>query len=474
MHRLHSTSTSTSVKRAMTTSSIQPSAPQHGGPVQVFYQKPGAARRPVVARGEGIYLWDTTGKRYIDGSSGPIAVNIGHGNVRVAEAARQQMAQVSYASRFFFENDANTQLADLVTAHAGPGFERAFFVSGGSEASESAIKLARQYAVVSGQASRWKVISRNPSYHGATLGAVAISGDFVSERMYGPMTRPMPKVGAPLSYRIPAGHTAHSYALACAEELAQTIEREGPDSVLAFILEPVGGLATGALVATDAYHQRVREICTQYGVLLIHDEVMCGVGRAGTFLASHHWGQHLPDMVTLAKGLASGYTPLGAVLASQKMVQAVADAGGFMHGYTYSSNPLSCAIGLAAVQETLEQQLPANAMVMGARLRERLTEVQARRKVLGDVRGRGLLMAVEIVKNRETQETFPAQVQAIQRLVALAMERGLLLYARRTAEGQFGEWLMVAPPLTITPAQVDELVQILNDTLAAFEAEVGL
>lgn len=443
----------------------------HGGPVQVFYQKPGTARRPVVARGDGIYLWDTEGKRYIDGSSGPIAVNLGHGNARIAQAARQQMEQVSYASRFFFENDANRQLADMVTGQAGPGLERAFFVSGGSEATESAIKLARQYAVLSGQASRWKVISRNPSYHGATLGAVAISGDFVSERMYGPMIRPMPKVGAPFTYRIPQGHTAETYALACAEELEQAISREGEETVLAFILEPVGGLATGALVAHDVYHQRVRDICTRHGVLLIHDEVMSGIGRAGKFLASHYWPQARPDIVTLAKGLAAGYTPLGAVLASASMVDVIAQAGGFMHGYTYSSNPLSCAIGLAAVSETLERHLPDNAAAMGLRLGQRLREVQQRRRVLGDVRGRGLLMAIEIVKNRDTQETFAANDQTIARIVALAMERGLLLYSRRTAEGRFGEWLMVAPPLTVTAQEIDDIANIIDDTLAAFEAQ---
>ncbi|WP_197707247.1 aspartate aminotransferase family protein [Advenella sp. S44] len=449
---------------------LQPE-PSPGGPVQVFYQKPGAAQRPVVARAEGIYLWDTEGKRYIDGSSGPIAVNLGHGNARIAQAAQQQMKLVSYASRFFFENEPNRQLADLVTMHAGPGLERAFFVSGGSEATETAIKLARQYAVLTGQASRWKVISRNPSYHGATLGAVTISGDFVSERMYGPLTRPMPKIAAPFTYRIPQEHTIESYALACAEELERTILREGETTVLAFILEPIGGLATGALVAHDIYYRRVREICSQYGVLLIHDEVMCGVGRAGKFLASHYWPDASPDIVTLAKGLASGYTPLGAVLTSARMVEVIAESGGFMHGYTYSSNPLSCAIGLAAVSETLELGLAENAAKMGQRLESHLREIQRHRRVLGDVRGRGLLMAIEIVKNQETRETFPASEQAIARIVALAMERGLLLYSRRTAEGKFGEWLMVAPPLTVTSTEIDVIAQLIDDSLKAFEAQ---
>jgi adenosylmethionine-8-amino-7-oxononanoate aminotransferase len=456
----------------MSTLDLNSDSSSHGGPVQIFYRKPNAKRHPVVSHGEGIYLWDTTGKRYIDGSSGPIAVNLGHGNLRVAQAARRQMEQVSYASRFFFENSANEQLANLVTAHAGLGLERAFFVSGGSEATESAIKLARQYAVLTGQGSRWKVISRNPSYHGATLGAVAISGDFVSERMYSPLIRSMPKVGAPFTYRIPQGHTVQSYALTCADELEHIIEKEGEDTVLAFILEPVGGLATGALVAHDAYYRRVREICSRHGVLLIHDEVMSGLGRTGKFLASHYWPRAAPDIVTLAKGLAAGYTPLGAVLAPARMVEVIAEAGGFMHGYTYASNPLSCAIGLAAVSETLERHLPENAAAMGQRLDHHLREIQLRRRVLGDVRGRGLLMAIEIVKDRDTRQSFEADCQTIPRIVSLAMERGLLLYSRRTAEGKFGEWLMVAPPLTVTASEIDDIAHIIDDTLAAFETQV--
>lgn len=447
--------------------------PATGGAIQLFYQAPGVARLPMVDRGDGIYLWDTEGRRYIDASSGPIAVNIGHGNARVAQAAQAQMARVAYASHAFFENEANLALAALIAQNAGPGLERVFLVSGGSEAIETALKLARQHAVVRGQASRWKVISRNPSYHGATLGAVGISGDFKSLSLFGPMVRDGPKVAVPFSYRVPDGHTAESYALYCADELERCIEREGSDSVLAFVMEPVGGLATGALVSSEAYCQKVREICTRHGVLLIHDEVMSGVGRAGAFLASQHHRDVRPDIVTLAKGLASGYTPLGAVLASAALVDALREAGGFMHGHTYASNPLSCAIGVAALQETLEHDLAGNAQRMGKRLRDRLLAVQQRRRVLGDVRGQGLLMALEIVSDPERKSTFDAEVNAIGRIVALARERGLLLYARRTADGVFGEWLMVAPPLIAAAEQIDEIAVLIDDTLQAFEQQLN-
>ena len=442
-----------------------------GGPVQLFFLKNAAPRRPMVARGEGIYLWDTRGRRYIDASSGPIAANIGHANARVIDASDRQIRKVAYASRVFFENDANIALADIVAGLAGPGLERAFFVSGGSEANESAMKMARQYAITQGQASRWKVLSRNPSYHGSTLGTIAISGDPVSEGNFGIMTRLMPKVPAPFTYRLPDDHTPETYAEQCAAALEETIQREGPESVLAFILEPVGGLATGALVAPDRYYTRVREICSRHGVLLIYDEVMSGAGRTGVFLAAQHWPQARPDIVTLAKGLGAGYTPLGAVLASRSMVEALAEAGGFMHGFTYGSNPLSCAIGHAVVAETVERGLIPNAAAMGARLRERLLDVQKDSRVMGDIRGKGLLMAIEIVSDRATKAIFPAAAKAIERIVALGMERGLLLYSRRTANGLYGEWLMVAPPLIVDAGQIDSIAALIGETLRAFEAQ---
>lgn len=443
-----------------------------GGPVQLFFLKDGAPRRPTVERGEGIYLWDTRGRRYIDASSGPIASNLGHANARVIEASDRQIRKVAYASRVFFENEPNIALADIVTGLAGPGLERAFFVSGGSEANESAMKMARQYALTQGQASRWKVLSRNPSYHGSTLGTIAISGDPVSEANFGPMTRLMPKVRAPFTYRLPEGQSPSSHAQQCAAELEETIVREGADTVLAFIMEPVGGLATGALVAPDMYYARVREICDRHGVLLIYDEVMSGAGRTGTFLAAQHWPESRPDIVTLAKGLGAGYAPLGAVLASRKLVDALAQAGGFMHGFTYGSNPLSCAIGHAVVVETVERNLIPNAAAMGARLQERLLALQRGSRVMGDVRGKGLLMAIEIVSDRDTKAIFPAQARAIERIVALGIERGLLLYSRRTANGLFGEWLMVAPPLIVDAEQVDAIAALIGETLQAFERQL--
>ncbi len=445
---------------------------QSGGSIQLFYATSVARNRPTVDRADGIYMWDTAGRRYIDACSGPVACNIGHGNPRVLEAMIAQAKKVAYASRALFENRPNIDLADLVTRLAGPGLERAFFVSGGSEANEAAIKLARQYAVTRGETARCKVIAREPGYHGSTLGAVSVVGDPDSERVFGALVRVMPKVPAPFSYRLPPNHDADSYARHCAAELEAVIRREGPETVLAFMMEPVGGLATGALVAPDHYYAAVRQICDRYGVLLIFDEVMSGAGRTGTFLAAEHWPAGRPDLVTLAKGVSAGYTPLGAVLAPAHMVEAVAGAGGFLHGHTYSANPLSCAIGLAVVREMVERDLMRNAARMGVVLRKRLDAIKAKSPIVGDVRGLGLLQAIEIVADKETKAIFPAERQAVYRIIELGIERGLLLYSRRTANGKYGEWLMVCPPLIVTEAEIDEIARLLGQTLAAYEAEL--
>ncbi|WP_271619799.1 aminotransferase family protein [Bradyrhizobium sp. CCBAU 51745] len=458
----------------MTKMKMQTASPcSSQGSIRRFYAPSDAVRLPTVARAEGVYMWDAAGRRYIDASSGPVVSNIGHGNHRVINAMYEQAKKVTYAHRTVFENEPNILLGDLVTKLAGPGLERAYFVSGGSEATETAIKLARQYAVVRGDAERWKVISLDPGYHGATLGAFAVSGDPQTQTVFGALAKGMPKAPAPFRYRLPPNHDSDGYARYCAAALEELIVREGPQTVLAFMMEPVGGLATGALVAHDEYYRTVREICSRHGVLLIYDEVMSGAGRTGTFLAAHHWPDAKPDLVTLAKGIGAGYTPLGAVLAPSAMVDTVVGAGGFLHSYTYAANPLSCAVGLAVVSELIDHNLMANAGAMGLRMRQRLEELQATSGIIGDIRGNGLLMAIEIVANKETKEMLPAARQAVYRIVELGIERGLLLYSRRTANGKFGEWLMISPPLTVTNEEVDEIARLIGETLAAYEKELA-
>ncbi len=445
-----------------------------GGPAQVFSLKPGSPRRPAIARGEGIYIWDTTGKRYIDVSSGPCAFNLGYGNTRVIAAMKAQLDTAAFAHPSQFESAANVELSGLIAKHAGKGLERVWFCSGGSEAVEGAIKFARQHAVAVGQSKRWKVLSRMPAYHGNTLGALALTGDQGAHDLFGPMLKLLPKVPTPVTYRLPPNHTVESWARHCAAELERIILAEGADSVLAFILEPVGGLATGALVSPDIYLETVRDICTRHGVLLIFDEVITGAGRTGAFLAAEHTPKARPDLVVMAKGLSGGYMPLGAVLAPAHMVAAVADMGGFMHGHTYQANPLSCACGVAAVSETIERDLIGNARRMGAILEPRLRALSDKSAIIGDVRGKGLLFALELVSNKSTKAMIPGATPAPARFNAHAAEHGLSVYSRRTNRGADGDWVMISPALIVTEDEIDMIVTGLEKTVASLEAELRL
>jgi adenosylmethionine-8-amino-7-oxononanoate aminotransferase len=443
-----------------------------GGPIQTFLVKSGTPRRPRVVRGEGIYYWDDTGRRYIDVSSGPVANNLGSGNKRVLEAMRKQAEACAFAFPGQFESEANENLANLLTKLAGPGLDRAFFVSGGSEASESAIKFCRQWFLAKGQPQRFKVIGREPGYHGGTLGALAITGDEHQHAVFGPMLRAMPKVPTPFTYRLPANHTRDSYARHCAQALDDKIREEGPETVMAFIMEPVGGLATGALVAEDIYFTMIRQICNKHGILLIFDEVMSGAGRTGKFLAADHWPDCRPDLVILAKGIAAGYTPMGCLLAPAHMVKTVADAGGFMNGFTYFANPLSCAIGYAVLSEVVEHGLIEQAAVRGEQLRARLDAIAGRSAIVGDVRGLGLLLAIELSCDRANKTPIPLELLAPVRFQQIAAELGLAVYCRRTSLGAYGDWLMISPPLTVTEAEVDEIAEGLEKALAAYEREL--
>lgn len=437
----------------------------------LFYQS--RQPRPFLDRGEGIYLYDVTGKRYIDGSSGAMVSNIGHSNPRVLAAMKAQMDKATFGYRLHFRTEASEQLAAKTAALMPDGLDRVFFVSGGSEAVESAIKLARQYALTQGETKRWKVISRFPSYHGCTLGALALTGYDPLARPFEPMMRTMPKIAAPTCYLDRDNLSDHERGLKYADLLRDEIIAQGPESVLAFIMEPVGGASTGALVAPDSYYPRIREICDEFGILLIYDEVMSGAGRTGRFLAAEHWGI-TPDIVALSKGFAAGYAPLGAMVARNGIVENILDAGGFAHGFTYAGNPLACSAGLAVLNEIGEQGLIGNAMDMGDILKARLEKLMEHFPFVGDVRGKGLMLAFELVSDRETMAPLPKELNAYNRLVEIAYERGLIIYSRRTRGGVEGDHFLVCPPLIITPGQIDELMEILVAALDQFAAETGL
>lgn len=430
-------------------------------------------RFPMAVRGDGIYIWDKEGRRYLDGSSGAVASNIGHGNARVKEAMRRQSDLISFAYARVWENEANVALAERLARLSGLGLDSVFPVSGGTEAVEAAIKLAKQAAYAQGERARWKVVSRNPSYHGSTIGMLGITGDPDFAEPFRQMFVAMPKVPVPWTYRIPANTTPEEHAIDCANALEECILREGPETVLAFVMEPVGGTATGALVAPDIYYTRVREVCDRYGVYLIFDEVMSGAGRTGRFLAAHHWDDCRPDIVALAKGVSGGYAPLGAVLTSSKLVDALRRMGGFRHGHTYAANPQACAIACAVLDEIVDRDLIANAASAGELLGDRLRELSAECGVIGDVRGRGLLLAIEIVADKVTRQMFPAEWDAIGRIRERCRENGLVLLSRRTSGGRFGEWLMLCPPLIIEEPQIEELIAALRSALLAYQDEIA-
>ena len=437
----------------------------------LFYQAHGS--RPRVARTEGIYAWDVSGKRYIDASSGPMVSNIGHSNPRVLAAMKEQMDRATFAYRLHFENDAAEELASLTASLMPEGLDRIFFTSGGSETVETCLKLARQYAIANGEPERYKVISMTPSYHGATLGCVAVTGMELFVEPFRAMIREMPKISAPTCYLDRDSLSIEERGLRYAEQLRDRILAEGPETVLAFIMEPVGGASTGALVAPDSWYSRIQEICREFGLLIIADEVMTGAGRTGRFLGIEHW-QVDADIIGMAKGFAAGYAPLGAVAARRSIVDAVMANGGFAHGYTYAGNPLACAAGNAVLKEVLANGLIENAAVRGRYLKSRLGELMDRFPFVGDVRGKGLLLAFEFVADRESMEPLPVELNAYSELVEEAYGRGLIIYARRTRGGFRGDHFMVCPPLIVTDEEIDEIMELLVASIEAYADTRGL
>ena len=440
-------------------------------PSNLFYQS--RLRRPLLDRGEGVYLWDRDGKRYLDGSSGAMVSNIGHSNRAVLEAMRQQMDKSTFGYRLHFENEPAELLANRIAERMPEGLDRIFFVSGGSEAVESCIKLARQYAIAQGEAQRWKVISRFPSYHGSTLGALALTGMSLMSAPFAPMIQDMPKIPAPTCYLDRDELTLEERGLKYARMLRDEILRQGPETVLAFIFEPVGGASTGALVAPDSYYAEVRKICDEFGILLISDEVMSGAGRTGRYLATEHWNLR-PDIIALSKGFGAGYMPLGAMVADRKIADAVIDNGGFIHGHTYAGNPLACAAGLAVLSEIDRMQLIPAAEMQGDKLKTRLKALMQRFPFIGDVRGKGLLLAFELVSARETMEVLDVKLNAHLRLVDIAYDNGLIIYSRRTRGGRIGDHFLVCPPLIVSDDQIDEILEKLTLSLETFATEAKL
>jgi len=441
-----------------------------GGPQDLFFAQSDTVPRPTFVRGEGVWLYDEAGRGYMDMSSGPVTANIGHGDREVAAAMAEQAGRLAFVSARQGRHQANMDLAERIAELAGPGFERVLFASGGSEAVEFAIKLLRQRALSQEQPERRHVITCMPSYHGSTIGALGLSGDPANEAFLSGFGHDHPKVPAPLSYRLPENHSVETHALACAQALDDEIERLGPETVLAFLIEPVGGLASGAVAPPESYLRTVRQICDRHGVALVFDEVLCGAGRTGKFLASHHYQNIRPDLTVLAKGLSAGYAPLGAVLAPAGMVDWLSERLGFGYTHTYSAHPVSAA-ALAVLERFEREDLAGRAERVGAYLRDKLDGLAARSPIIGDVRGKGLLLGIELVADKAMKSTISSNPGPTDTVRRRGLEQGLLVYARRTAGGRYGDWIMATPPLIITEAECDELVTKLETTLAAAEED---
>ncbi len=420
-------------------------------------------------RGEGVYVWDNNGKRYIDGSSGPICVTIGYGVREVEDAVARQMEMISYAHSSHFTTQSVVECAEKLARFAPRGLNRVFFCSGGSEATEAAAKLARQYHLERGEDSRYKVVARWQSYHGNTLGALSMSGNITRRRRYVPMLIDFPHIPPAYCYRCPFGKARDLCDLECAWALDREIKAVGPRYVSAFIAEPVVGATLGTVPAPEGYFQIVREICDKHGVLFITDEVMTGLGRTGKNWGIDHWGVK-PDIIATAKGLASGYLPLGACIASEDVFEAFKEP--FAHGHTYGSHPVACAAGSAVLDYVEKHHLVRRSAELGEHLHRGLRDLFDQ-KTVGDVRGMGLFAGIEFVKDKDSKEPFPADVGFSQRVLERCFENGLLVYPGvATVDGFRGDHIQVAPPLVVTREQVDEIVSLLDRSISQAEGEV--
>jgi adenosylmethionine-8-amino-7-oxononanoate aminotransferase len=429
----------------------------------VFYRSP-KKFYPTAEQAEGIYIYDTNGKRYIDGSGGAVVVGIGHGVKEVADAMLQQAGRVAFAHGSQFTTEAAIELASKLVKFSPRGLNKVYFLSGGSEAIETAVKLARQYQVERGNPSKYKVISRWTSYHGNTLGALALGGHTGRRKFYLPLIQHTPHIAPAYCYRCPFGAAPESCSLECALDLEKTILYEGPDSVSAFLAEPIVGATAGVLVPKDGYFQKIREICDRYDVLLISDEVMTGMGRTGKNFGLDHW-HVVPDMIVVGKGLASGYSPIYTVIVKEAIHSAIKEGSGvFIHGHTYSQNPLSSAIASAVMDYLAKHDLVSRSAKMGDYLLKALQALY-RHEFVGDIRGKGLFAGIEFVQDRKTKATFDPKLKLNAQVGSGAFEKGLITYpGGGGADGVNGDHLVLAPPLIIKEKEIDAMVSILDET----------
>ncbi len=419
---------------------------------------------PVAVRGEGCYLYDAEGKTYLDGSGGAAVSCLGHGDPDVIAAVKAQADALAFAHTGFFTSEPAEALADLLIKHAPGALDRVYFVSGGSEAVEAAIKLARQYFLEIGEPQRQHLIARQQSYHGNTLGALAAGGNAWRRAQFEPLLADVSHIPPCYEYFLSRDdESTDEYGLRAAQELEDEILRLGPDSVMAFIAEPVVGATLGAVPAVEGYFKRIRDICNRYGVLLILDEVMCGMGRTGHLFACEA-DAIAPDILALAKGLGAGYQPIGAMLCTDEIYGAIeAGSGFFQHGHTYLGHPVAAAAGLAVVEKLVSQDLVSQCKAKGAFLEKALNARFGQHAHVGDIRGRGLFQGLEFVADRSTKRSFEPSFGLAARIKSAAFEEGLICYPMSgTRNGKIGDHVLLAPPFVVEGAQIDELVEKLG------------
>ena len=429
---------------------------------------------PVAVAGEGLYLIDREGRRYLDASGGAAVSCLGHGHPAVIEAIKAQADKLAYAHTSFFTSEPAEELADWLIEAAGGTYERVYFVSGGSEGVEAALKLARQYFLEIGQRDRSHFVGRRQSYHGNTLGALAVGGNAWRRAQFRPLLMGAGHVAPCYAYRDrKEGESEQQYGFRVADELEQSILKAGPGRVIAFIAETVAGATLGAVPAVPGYFRRIRDICDRYGVLLILDEVMCGMGRTGSLFAYEQEGV-APDIVVIAKGLGGGYQPIGATLVSKKIFEAIRKGSGFFqHGHTYLGHPVACAAALAVQRTVQKEGLLENVVKQGKALHAALDQRLAKHPRVGDIRGRGLFIGVEFVVDRGTKEPYAPVLKVHQAVKREAMARGLMCYPMGGAiDGQRGDHVLLAPPFNIGDSHVTEIADKLAAAIDAAVASV--
>jgi adenosylmethionine-8-amino-7-oxononanoate aminotransferase len=428
---------------------------------------------PMIDYGKGIYLYDKEGKKYLDGASGAVTANIGHGVPEIIEAMQEQAKKVSFVYRSQFTSESAEKLAEKIAALTPADLNWCFFVNSGSEAVETAMKMAIQYWQEKGIQTKTKVLSRWVSYHGITLGALSLSGHTGRRARFVPLLEDFPVINPPYCYRCPYSLEAPSCGYLCAQELELAIKRIGAKHIAAFIAEPVIGAAGGAIAPPEDYFKKIKKICEDHEILFIADEVMTGFGRTGSMLAMEQYGV-IPDIVALGKGMGAGYAPIAAALASEKVIEPIlAGTKVVMSGHTLSANPQSCAVSLAVLEYLEKNQIVSEVESKGDYLKNLLLQLKNQYSFIGDIRGKGLMLGIEFVEDVITKTPFPREAVVTQKMISLAKEKGLLVYpAGSGIDGVNGDSIIISPPLTITKNEIDELVSLMQATFDAFTQQL--